>query len=151
MGFDITRRSGAPGETLVSGHNLLRTLLPEIAHYVTSKPGLCCVDPLRIRTSIGYRVVSQDGRTLYDTSFEGYSDDVVRKVSTFNLPQPTYFNTALLKSLGEKLKASGAGVKVSLRRSTKTNLSSVEDTLWYCFPSAWREEMMSGFSSVSEL
>uniref|UniRef100_A0A671X2H5 VWFA domain-containing protein n=1 Tax=Sparus aurata TaxID=8175 RepID=A0A671X2H5_SPAAU len=112
MGFDITRRSGAPAETLVSGHNLLRTLLPEIAHYVTSKPGLCCVDPLRIRTSIGYRVVSQDGRTLYDTSFEGYSDDVVRKVSTFNLPQPTYFNTALLKSLGEKLKASGAGVKV---------------------------------------
>ncbi|XP_036930513.1 collagen alpha-6(VI) chain isoform X4 [Acanthopagrus latus] len=112
MGFDITRRSGAPGETLVSGHNLLRTLLPEIAHYVTSKPGLCCVDPSRIRTNIGFRVVSRDGRTLYDTSFEGYSDAVVRKVTTWNLPQPTYFNTALLKSLGEKLRASGAGVKV---------------------------------------
>ncbi|XP_073341613.1 collagen alpha-6(VI) chain [Pagrus major] len=112
IGFDITQRSGVSGETLVSGHNQLRTLLPEIAHYVSSKPGLCCVVPALIKTNIGFRVVSRDGRSLYDTNFEGYSDSVVRKVTTLNLPQPTYFNSALLKSFGEKLKASGAGVKV---------------------------------------
>ncbi|XP_045899701.1 collagen alpha-6(VI) chain isoform X2 [Micropterus dolomieu] len=113
MGFDITRRTGAPGEMLVSGHTKLQTFLPEIAHYVSSVEGLCCVGPAPIKTNIAYRVVGRDGRSLYDLNFEGYSEDVVRKVMTLNLAEPTYFNTALLKSFGQKFSAeSRAGVKV---------------------------------------
>lgn len=113
MGFDITRRTVAPGEMLVSGHTKLQTFLPEIAHYVSSVEGLCCVGPAPIKTNIAYRVVGRDGRSLYDLNFEGYSEDVVRKVMTLNLAEPTYFNTALLKSFGQKFSAeSRAGVKV---------------------------------------
>uniref|UniRef100_A0A3Q3MP21 Collagen type VI alpha 6 chain n=1 Tax=Mastacembelus armatus TaxID=205130 RepID=A0A3Q3MP21_9TELE len=113
MGFDISKRTGALGEMLVSGHTKLQTFLPDIAHYVSSVKGLCCVSPEPVKTNIGYRVVSRDGRSLYDFNFEGYSEDVVRKVMTSNLAEPTYFNTALLKSFEQKFKAeSKAGVKV---------------------------------------
>lgn len=120
MGFDITRRTG---DLLVSGHSKLQTFLPEIAHYVSSVPGLCCVGPAPVKTSLAYRVVSRDGRSLYDFNFEGYSEEVVRKVMSSNLAEPTYFNTALLKSFGDKFRAhSGAGVKVSQRSSRKFNI-----------------------------
>ncbi|KAI3361009.1 hypothetical protein L3Q82_012904, partial [Scortum barcoo] len=113
MGFDISRRTGAPREMLISGHTKLQTFLPEIVHYVSSVQGLCCIGPAPIKTNIGFRVVSRDGRTLYDFNFEGYSEDVVRKVMTSNLAEPTYFNTALLKSFQQKFSAeSRAGVKV---------------------------------------
>uniref|UniRef100_A0A3Q1FMU4 Collagen type VI alpha 6 chain n=1 Tax=Acanthochromis polyacanthus TaxID=80966 RepID=A0A3Q1FMU4_9TELE len=115
MGFDISQRRGLPGETLISGHNKLQAFLPEIAHYVSSVPGLCCTGTDPIRTNIAYRVVGRDGRPLYDFNLEGYSEDVVKKVMTLSLTEPTYFNTAMLKSFGEKFKAqSGAGVKVLL-------------------------------------
>ncbi|XP_026227234.1 collagen alpha-6(VI) chain-like isoform X3 [Anabas testudineus] len=110
MGFDITRKTG---ELLVSGHSKLQTFLPEIAHYVSSVPGLCCVGPAPVKTNLAYRVVSRDGRSLYDFNFEGYSEEVVKKVMTSSLAEPTYFNTALLRSLGEKFNTqSRAGVKV---------------------------------------
>ncbi|XP_044062813.1 collagen alpha-6(VI) chain-like isoform X2 [Siniperca chuatsi] len=113
MGFDISQRTGAPGEMLISGHTKLQTFLPEIVHYVSSVQGLCCVGPTPVKTNLAFRVVSRDGRSLYDFNFEGYSEDVVRKVMTLNLAEPTYFNTALLKSFGEKFNTqSRAGVKV---------------------------------------
>ncbi|XP_056236931.1 collagen alpha-6(VI) chain-like isoform X1 [Seriola aureovittata] len=112
MGFDITQRPGAPGEMLISGHTKLQTFLPEIAHYISSVPGLCCVGTTPVTTNIAYRLVSRDGRTLYDYNFEDYSEEVVRKVMAVNLVEPTYFNTALLKSFEEKFRLSSAGVKV---------------------------------------
>lgn len=115
MGFDISQRTGASGEMLISGHFKLQTFLPEIANYVSSVTGLCCVGPGPLKTNIAYRVVRQDGSSLYDFNFEDYSADVVKKVMALTLTEPTYFNAALLKSLGEKFKAqSRAGVKVSL-------------------------------------
>nr|XP_046254479.1 collagen alpha-6(VI) chain-like isoform X2 [Scatophagus argus] len=111
MGFDISRTRAA-GEMLVSGHTKLQTFLPEIAHYVSSVQGLCCTGP-PIKTNIAYRVADRNGRPLYDFNFEDYSEEVVREVMTLSLTEPTYFNTALLKSFGEKFKAeSEAGVKV---------------------------------------
>ncbi|XP_070692202.1 collagen alpha-6(VI) chain [Pempheris klunzingeri] len=113
MGFDISRRTGAPGEILISGHTKLQTFLPEIVHYVSSVQGLCCVGPAPIKTNIAFRLVSRNGGPLYDFNFEGYSEDVVRKIMTLNLAEPTYFNTALLKSFGQKFSSeSRAGVKV---------------------------------------
>ncbi|KAM9352972.1 collagen alpha-6(VI) chain-like [Symphorus nematophorus] len=112
MGFDISRRTGAGGETLVSGHTKLQTFLPEIAHYISSVHGLCCTGPAPIETNIGFRVVRRDGRIIDDISFEGYSEEAVRKIMNMNLAEPTYFNTALLKSFEEKFAKSGAGVKV---------------------------------------
>uniref|UniRef100_UPI0037E74C95 collagen alpha-6(VI) chain isoform X2 n=1 Tax=Semicossyphus pulcher TaxID=241346 RepID=UPI0037E74C95 len=111
MGFDLSRTNRAPGELLFSGHTKLRTFLPDIAHYVSSVPGLCCVSA-SVKSNIAYHVVSRDGRSLYDTNFEAYSPDVVDKVQTLAL-EPTFFNTALLKSFRQKFSAqSRAGVKV---------------------------------------
>lgn len=129
MGFDITRRTG---NILISGQDKLQTFLPEIAHYISSVPGLCCVGPEPVKTNLAYRVVSRDGRSLDDFKFEGYSEEVLRKVMTTNLAEPTYFNTALLRSFGEKFKAeSRAGVKVSQRRSTKSYMKNNTPS-FYC-------------------
>ncbi|MEQ2191312.1 hypothetical protein XENOCAPTIV_026361 [Xenoophorus captivus] len=112
MGFDISRRSG---ETLVSSQNKLQVFLPEIAHYLSSVPRLCCTNT-PITPNLAYRLVGREGRILYDFNFEGYNEDVVRKVMTSSLGEPTYFNTALLRSFEEKFRAeSRAGVKVSQR------------------------------------
>lgn len=114
MGFDISQRNPAFGEALVSGHTKLESFLPDIANYVSSVKDLCCVDTKLIKTNIGYRVVSEDGNSMYDFNFEEYNKDVVTKVMTSIVREPTYFNSALLRSFGEKFRTqSGAGVKVS--------------------------------------
>uniref|UniRef100_A0A3Q2Y9S9 VWFA domain-containing protein n=1 Tax=Hippocampus comes TaxID=109280 RepID=A0A3Q2Y9S9_HIPCM len=111
MGFDISQRSGLAGEMLVSGHNKLRTFLPEIVHYASTIQGLCCIGPDPIKTKIGYRVVGQDGRSLYDFKFKPYdpNDDVVTKVMTLNLNVPTRLNSAMLRSFGQKFKEDSRG------------------------------------------
>lgn len=98
---------------LITGHAALQNFLPEIGHYLSSIKGLCCAGPTPVKTNMGYRVVRQDGSTLYDFNFEPYSRGVVDKVMTISLAEPTYFNTALLKSFQEKFSQSRAGVKVS--------------------------------------
>ncbi|KAK5891666.1 hypothetical protein CesoFtcFv8_012123 [Champsocephalus esox] len=111
MGFDITRRTA--GGILVSGHTKLQSFLPEIARYVSSVQGLCYTGTAPVKTNIAYRVVAEDGVTRYDFNFEGYSEEVVRKVMNVNLTEPTYFNTAMLKSFAQKFNTqSSAGVKV---------------------------------------
>lgn len=114
MAFDITQRSRAPGDILVSGHPKLQTFLPEIVRYVSTIKGLCCLGPAPIKTNIGFRTVNRTGRLLDDFKFKTYSETVVKKVMTSSLAEPTFFNTALLKSLWEKFQTqSGLSVKVS--------------------------------------
>ncbi|XP_034553414.1 collagen alpha-6(VI) chain [Notolabrus celidotus] len=112
MGFDISRADKAPGDLLFSGHAKLQNFLSDIAQYVSSLHGLCCVGPAPIKTNIAYRLVGRDGRELLDTRFEPYNSDVVDKIKSQTL-EPTYFNTALLRSFSQKMSTeSGAGVKV---------------------------------------
>ncbi|KAF3692451.1 Collagen alpha-6(VI) chain Precursor [Channa argus] len=113
MGFDISQRTGAIGEMLISGHTKLQNFLPEIVHYISLVPGLCCVGLEPVTTNIAFEVVDRDGSSLYDTNFEVYNSDTVVKVMTFLLNRPTYFNTALLDFFKTKFKSrSGTGVKV---------------------------------------
>jgi len=99
---------------LVSGHAKLEAFLPEVARYVSSVPGLCCVGPEPVKTNIAYKVVARDGRSLYDFNFEPHSKDVVNKVMTSNMAEPTYFNADLLKAFRKTFSTqSHAGVKVS--------------------------------------
>ncbi|XP_039972556.1 collagen alpha-6(VI) chain-like isoform X3 [Xiphias gladius] len=115
VGFDISQRTGAPGEMLTSGHPKLHKFLPEIVHYISSVKGLCCISPESVPTNIAYRLVDRDGLMIDDFNFEPYSKEVLMKVMTLNLRVPTYFNTGLLTSFEQKFKAeSGAGVKVLL-------------------------------------
>ncbi|XP_057689800.1 collagen alpha-6(VI) chain isoform X1 [Corythoichthys intestinalis] len=110
MGFDVSQRSGRSGETLGSVQNKLRTFLPEIVHYVSTVPQLCCTTTGPIQTKIGYSIVGQD-----DFKFNPFdaTDDVVGKVLTTRLNVPTRLDSAMLRSFGEKFqKDSNAGVKV---------------------------------------
>ncbi|XP_073340800.1 collagen alpha-6(VI) chain-like [Pagrus major] len=114
VGFDISQRTGALGEKLVSGHPLLKAFLPSIVSAFSQIEGLCCT-PGPIKTQIAFRLVSRDGGLLYDTNFEGYSEDVVKKVMNLPLSESTYFNTDLLSSFMEKFRArSQAKTKVLL-------------------------------------
>lgn len=114
VGFDISRRRAAPSEVLTSGQTKLQAFLPEIAQYLSVVPRLCCTNT-PVSTNMAYRLVNRNGRVLYDFNFEGYSEDVLKKVMSLNLSEPTYFNTAMLRSFQEKFQSeSRAGVKVSL-------------------------------------
>ncbi|XP_071325050.1 collagen alpha-6(VI) chain-like [Trachinotus anak] len=113
MGFDISRRTRAPGQMLVSGHTKLQTFLPEIARYLSSVEGLCCVDPKLVETKISYHVLDRTGQSLYDTNFEGYSEDVLKKVMAHPVSENTYFNSAMLTAFKGIFQAkSKANVKV---------------------------------------
>lgn len=118
IGFDISRRSGAIGETLVSGHAKLRNLLPDIVQDISTVKGLCCFQDKVFEPDFAYRVVNREGGTMYDFNFEAHSQEVLTKVMTTTIREPTFFNTAMLKSFEEKFRAeSRAGVKVCIIRS----------------------------------
>lgn len=113
IGFDISQRSGAIGETLVSGHPKLRDLLPDIVNDISTVNDLCCLPDKVFKPQISYRVVNREGDTMYDFNFEEHSKEVLDKVMTTTIREPTFFNTAMLRSFEEKFRAqSGAGVKV---------------------------------------
>lgn len=108
IGFDISQRSGAIGETLVSGHAKLRDLLPDIVHDISTVKGLCCFKDEVFKPNISYRVVNREGGTMYD--FEQHS-----QIMTTTVREPTFFNTAMLKSFAEKFRTqSSAVVKVGI-------------------------------------
>lgn len=124
IGFDISQRSGAIGETLVSGNAKLRDLLPDIVHDISTVKGLCCFRDEVFKPNISYRVVNREGGTMYDFNFEEHSDEVLAKVMTTAIREPTFFNTAMLKSFEEKFRTqSNTGVKVciSLIHGQNTN------------------------------
>ncbi|KAM4568099.1 collagen alpha-6(VI) chain [Fundulus diaphanus] len=108
LGFDVSRSV----ENLSSSQNKLQVFLPEIARYLSSVPRLCCTNS-PVTTNLAYRLLGKEGQTLYDFNFEGYSEDVVTKVMTSSLREPSFFNTAMLRSFEEKFRTqSRAGVKV---------------------------------------
>lgn len=115
IGFDISHRSTAIGETLVSGHAKLQDLLPDIVHDISTVKGLCCFRNEVFKTQISYRVVNRQGGTMYDFNFEEFNQEVLTKVMNTNIREPTFFNTAMLKSFEEKFRSqSRAGVQVSI-------------------------------------
>lgn len=111
MGFDISERTD---EMLISGHNQLKSLLPNIVESVSLVEDLCCLSE-PVTTKIAFQVVDRDGSVLYDTDFNVYKREVVEKILTLRVSSPTYFNTALLDSFKNKFKTeSNAGVKVRM-------------------------------------
>ncbi|XP_074540330.1 collagen alpha-6(VI) chain-like [Halichoeres trimaculatus] len=105
IGFDISRGDRTPGETLVSGNTKLQTFLPEIVHYISSIEGLCCMKNTSVKAKIAYQVVGSKKPALYDTRFEEYSEESVKKVMSITLEEPTYFNSKMLDSFKERFKA----------------------------------------------
>ncbi|XP_028327375.1 collagen alpha-6(VI) chain-like isoform X2 [Gouania willdenowi] len=111
IGFDISR-SRRPDELLVSGR--LAQVLEEV-YYSISLVDLCCGSSTPLETNIAFYVVDGEGFPVYDTNFEGYDKDVLRKVMNHTLSQPTFFNTALMTFYQEMFKSkSSARVKVLL-------------------------------------
>uniref|UniRef100_A0A4W5RXV3 VWFA domain-containing protein n=1 Tax=Hucho hucho TaxID=62062 RepID=A0A4W5RXV3_9TELE len=111
MGFDITRRATAQG--LFDGQAQLQAFLPQIIRYVSSLKGLCCVAGSgSIETNIGFRIVEQNGKVLYDFNFDRYDEKIVENVMALQTSQTTYFNSFLLRSFHDKFQKSNAGVKV---------------------------------------
>ncbi|KAM9782555.1 collagen alpha-6(VI) chain-like [Neosynchiropus ocellatus] len=110
MGFDITRRSS---RDLLGEQVKLRSFLPQIVRDVSSIPSLCCTKPVPINPNIAFRVVDRQGKLLADFKFQSYTQDFVEEVMKLTPSEPTYFNTPMLRSFGDKFqKDSRAEVKV---------------------------------------
>ncbi|XP_023137697.2 collagen alpha-6(VI) chain-like isoform X2 [Amphiprion ocellaris] len=109
VGFDVTRGSGG----LLAGRHLRQ--LEEIIRYISSVHDLCCVGPEPLKTNIAFHVVGGDGGILLDTDFEPFSEEVLRKVLTYSVSQPTYFNSALLNFFNNRFRTkASSNVKVLL-------------------------------------
>lgn len=88
----------------------------KIIRYMSTVHNLCCLPRLHsLKTNIGFRLVANDGKILYDPNFEHYNEDIVKKVITqINevMTSKLAFNSQLLHAFENKFAASGAGVKV---------------------------------------
>ncbi|XP_051812864.1 collagen alpha-6(VI) chain-like isoform X1 [Acanthochromis polyacanthus] len=108
VGFDVTRGSGG----LLAGRH--RRQLEEIIRYISSVP-VCCVHPEPVQTNIAFHVVGGDGGILFDTDFEPFSEEVLTKVLTYSVSQPTYFNSTLLNFFKNRFQTkASSNVKVLL-------------------------------------
>ncbi|KAI7806724.1 putative collagen alpha-6VI chain [Triplophysa rosa] len=111
VGFDNSMTSSS-SPSIFRNQRKLQSYLPEIVRDVSVVHNLCCVTKPTINTNIGFRLVSADGQKLNDYLFDGYNEDVVKKVMGLQNPQGLKFNSRLLGSFQEMLKASNAYVKV---------------------------------------
>ncbi|KAI5106466.1 collagen alpha-6(VI) chain [Silurus meridionalis] len=112
VGFDISH-SSLSSQSLFSSQYLLQRYLSEIISQISTLHNLCCLPKQpALQTNIGFRLVTSDGRTLYDTSFEHYSDEIIKKVKALRMTQGVAFNTQLLRSFQDKFESSRSGVKV---------------------------------------
>ncbi|XP_027004951.2 collagen alpha-6(VI) chain-like [Tachysurus fulvidraco] len=110
IGFDISRRRS---HSLFSSQYKLQIYLPEIIRYISTVQNLCCLPQVpSLQTNIGFRLVSSDGRILYDPNFEQYNEETVKKLMELYTTQDLAFNSQLLRMFQDKFAASRAGVKV---------------------------------------
>lgn len=112
IGFDVSR-AGASSQSLVSSQPMLRAYLPEIVKHISTLHNLCCLNTPTLQTKTAFLLVASDGRELYSTNFEAFSDAVIGKVMAHTISQGTAFNSQLLQSFQAKFATSNAGVKVS--------------------------------------
>ncbi|XP_032413696.1 collagen alpha-4(VI) chain-like isoform X2 [Xiphophorus hellerii] len=107
VGFDISAGSiNVPLFRLV-------TPLQEIVHRVATVNDLCC--SASVPTRISFSIVGVDGRSLFDTNFEAFKEDVLRNVMDFPWSRATSLNRAMLKYFRAKFQSkSRAKVKVLL-------------------------------------
>lgn len=113
IGFDISHSSSS-SQSLFSSQYKLRLYLPVIIRYISTLHNLCCLPEQPVlQTNIGFRLVDSDGKLLYDTNFEHYSEDILKKVMALQLPQDVAFNTKLLQSFQDKFEGYKSGVKVN--------------------------------------
>ncbi|XP_060778334.1 collagen alpha-6(VI) chain-like isoform X3 [Neoarius graeffei] len=110
IGFDISHGSS---QSLLSSQYKLQAYLPEIIKYISTLHNLCCLlQQPALQTNIGFHLVANDGKIMYDTNFEPYNEAIVKKVMGYNKTHNLAFNTQLLRSFQKKFEASKAGVKV---------------------------------------
>ncbi|XP_016298713.1 collagen alpha-6(VI) chain-like [Sinocyclocheilus anshuiensis] len=105
FGFDVSRRTST--QTLFRPQ--VEPLVSAAIHHISMMGDLCCIKKGKITTRFGYRL---DRSVLNDFGFEKYSEDVVKKVMSFQPTAPLSFNGVLLDSFRELLASSKAKAKV---------------------------------------
>nr|XP_015212362.1 PREDICTED: collagen alpha-6(VI) chain-like isoform X2 [Lepisosteus oculatus] len=113
VGFDISRRGRFPG--LLSSQRKLEAQLLGLIRQMSYLDNLNCVSASQVIIQIGF-LISENGRIIFDSNFEKYNEEIVRKVMvTLQTMEATYFTTKLLQSFLDKFKGkSTANVKVLL-------------------------------------
>ncbi|XP_066547409.1 collagen alpha-6(VI) chain isoform X2 [Amia ocellicauda] len=113
VGFDISRRTRFQG--LFSGQQKLQVYLPEIIRRISNLGDLSCCTGARISIQIGFHVATEDGQIIFDSKFEKYNEDIIKKLMALQTKEVTYFNTKFLQSFLTKFqKESRANVQALL-------------------------------------
>uniref|UniRef100_A0A673JMI4 Collagen alpha-6(VI) chain-like n=1 Tax=Sinocyclocheilus rhinocerous TaxID=307959 RepID=A0A673JMI4_9TELE len=113
FGFDVSRRTIT--QTLFRPQ--VEPLVSAAIHRISMMGDLCCIKKDKITTRFGYKL---DRSVLNDFGFEKYSEDVVKKVMSFQPAEPLAFNEFLLDSFREMLASSKAKAKVGVFSRYKT-------------------------------
>ncbi|KAG7336263.1 hypothetical protein KOW79_000956 [Hemibagrus wyckioides] len=112
IGFDIFHARSS-SQSLFSSQHMLQAYLPKIIRYISTVDNLCCLPKETVlQTKISFHVVASDGKILYDTNFEHYSEDIIKKVMALQMTQGLAFNAKLLRSFEDKFVGYSSGVKV---------------------------------------
>ncbi|XP_035991472.1 LOW QUALITY PROTEIN: collagen alpha-6(VI) chain [Fundulus heteroclitus] len=106
VGFDFSR----DGDIDVQLFRLIGPLR-EIVHHISKVSDLCCPGP--VHTNISFGIVDVQGRSLFSTEFETFTEEVLDRVLSYSWSRSTFFNSAQLKYFNDQFKSrSEAKVKV---------------------------------------
>uniref|UniRef100_A0AAV2ME79 non-specific serine/threonine protein kinase n=1 Tax=Knipowitschia caucasica TaxID=637954 RepID=A0AAV2ME79_KNICA len=112
VGFDVSHGTGwSPGTLLLQGQPRLQTLLPDLLHYLSTVPKLCCTTGA-VTPNMAFHVLDAAGQLIIDTNFEPYKGGVASKIMELRPSQPSLLNSAYLLSFKQLFQKSKAGVKV---------------------------------------
>ncbi|XP_012587529.1 PREDICTED: collagen alpha-4(VI) chain-like [Condylura cristata] len=93
----------------------LQGLLPQVMQHLTLLYNISCVASGEINTKFRYLVPDSNGRLIFDSGFEKYSEEIIHKFLANQFAKRNHMDTDFLKTLGENaLHFSTANVKVLL-------------------------------------
>ncbi|XP_074844397.1 collagen alpha-4(VI) chain-like [Carettochelys insculpta] len=113
VGIDISRRMKPVSAEHVKQR--LQTYLLGLLRRMESLTNISCTLESQINIRFKYQVFSQNGKSLFDSGFETYSEEIIQKFLVVQTTVDTYLNANFLQSFWEKsLSLTSAKVKVLL-------------------------------------
>ncbi|KAG8572802.1 hypothetical protein GDO81_012168 [Engystomops pustulosus] len=104
VAVDYSRRSRP--STASQLQQKLNHYLPDLMKHVSTLSNLSCASGSQINISFSFAVPRLDGSFAFDSDFENYNEDILRKFITAQSTSDTFFNLRFLEALWTKFKTS---------------------------------------------
>ncbi|XP_068092359.1 collagen alpha-4(VI) chain-like [Hyperolius riggenbachi] len=103
VSVDYSRRI-RPSTTSVLQQKL-NLFLPEVLQHVSTMSNLSCATGSQINIRFRYAVPKQDSTFLFDSDFDNYNEDILKKYILAQTTADTFLNVQFLESLWRKMQA----------------------------------------------